>query len=106
MLSRTSRAACLTGLLLLVTSLGEAAPPGPPFTPPGPPPWVPKSHKERSVPIPGTTLILFGGGFLILPWLRARKNNCLGCNWAGLPGAYTTPEDSDPNISMHELSFR
>lgn len=69
MLSKTSKAVCLTSLLLLVTSLVEAAPP---FTPPGPPPWVQKK-KDRSVPIPGTTLMLFGGGFLLLPWLRSRK---------------------------------
>lgn len=65
MLSKTSKAVCLTSLLLLMTSLVEAAPP---FTPPGPPPWV-----QKTVPIPGTTLVLFGGGILLLPWLRSRK---------------------------------
>ena len=54
--------------LLLAPHLAQA---DPPFNPPGPPPWV---NSGRSVPIPATAL-LFGLGFIALPWLRSRTQN-------------------------------
>jgi len=67
-----SRVTTFTGIILLIAGLAEAVPPGPPFTPPGPPPWI-SSQRVRSVPIPATTLILFGGGLLALHWLRSTR---------------------------------
>ncbi len=62
--------------LLLAPHLAQAdppfTPPGPPsFNPPGPPSFV---QSVRSVPIPATAL-LFGLGFIALPWLRSRIQN-------------------------------
>jgi hypothetical protein len=62
-------------LFWLIPTLAKADPPfnppGPPFNPPGPPPWV---DVGRAVPIPGTAL-LFGLGFIALPWLRSKAQN-------------------------------
>lgn len=55
--------------LLLTVGLAEAVPPGPPFNPPGPPPWRPN---VKSVPIPATDFLL-AGGLLALPWLASKR---------------------------------
>jgi hypothetical protein len=70
MSSKTTKAVLLTGLFLLVAGLAEAVPPGPPFDPPGPPPW--RVKRVRSVPIPAT-LLPFGIGLLALPWLYSKR---------------------------------
>lgn len=72
MQSKTCKAVLLTGLFLLIAGLAEAVPPGPPFDPPGPPPWHVK--RVRSVPIPAT-LLPFGIGLLALPWLYSKRKN-------------------------------
>ncbi len=78
MWSKTTRVASLTGLFLLAAGVAQAGPPdwamndGVRTTlPPGPSYNV--SSVYRAVPIPATTLILFGAGLLAMPWLRSRK---------------------------------
>ena len=71
------KAIVLAGVfLLLAPHLAQA---DPPFNPPGPPSWVTTGPPSwvtngRSVPIPATDL-LFGLGFIALPWLRSRIQN-------------------------------
>jgi hypothetical protein len=60
----------MAGLFIAATaSSADAGPNGPPFNPPGPPPWLP--NRLNTVPLPATG-VLFGIGLLALPWLRSK----------------------------------
>lgn len=59
----------LVGLVGILFLLGaDLAVAGPPFTPPGPPPYVPP---VRAAPIPATHILL-AIGLIALPWFRPR----------------------------------
>jgi hypothetical protein len=74
MWSKTAGAAFFTGLVLLAAGVAEAQNAGPPINPPGllDNPGLSTASRVQSVPIPATTLILFGAGLLAMPWLRTR----------------------------------
>lgn len=91
----TIKSAYLAGLFLLLGGIAHATPP---LTPPGPPTKLPRpplnhpglkhpgppskvqgppglsvaASRVQAVPIPATTLTLFGAGLLAMPWLRPR----------------------------------
>lgn len=83
MWSKTAGVALFTGLFLLAAGGAEAQTTGPPewarndgvrqTLPPGLQNNGSSNYSRvQSVPIPATTLILFGAGLLAMPWLRTR----------------------------------
>lgn len=81
MRSQTTRAAFFTGLFLMTAGFVHAAPPewamNDGVRSSGPPGLVNNGvsnySRVQAVPIPATTLILFGAGLIAMPWLRARR---------------------------------